>query len=165
MDDVNNALVSAIGAAELESGEPVVIRSIWAGDNCVVVLWRLASVVWGGPVQAAIVPRGSPEVPLTVRLVPRAEVDLSGMVRVPWQPWRPVDPSVPSARIRTCRRCGGRLVPVVWGMPDEELWAQSQRGEVAIGGCIVPGPDDEQWSKECRSCGWRLVVEPNVPTG
>ena len=44
------------------------------------------------------------------------------------------------------------VVPIVWGMPDEELFESADRGEVALGGCIVTGEDPHY---ECRRCSSR----------
>ena len=57
-----------------------------------------------------------------------------------------------------CARCGApAIVPVVYGMPDEELDEAASRGEVVLGGCIVPQP--QRWG--CRVCGymWPLPYE------
>lgn len=59
-------------------------------------------------------------------------------------------------RARKCPRCGGKLVRIVWGMPDPTLMDEAERGQVAIGGCCVPGPDEPSPFKECRECGWTL---------
>lgn len=49
-----------------------------------------------------------------------------------------------------CPHCGGTLVPLAWGMPDSELFEAAERGEMAIGGCIVP---DDPWPGwRCRDC-------------
>ena len=72
---------------------------------------------------------------------------------------------------RTCPLCGAPVVPVVYGMPGTELFEQSDRGEVVLGGCVVVprGPD-----RVCRGPGahdlaedddGRLVVFGRVPGG
>ena len=56
-----------------------------------------------------------------------------------------------------CPRCGSaETVPVAYGLPDEPLFEAAQRGEVAIGGCIVgrPGGDPD---RACRACGHEWV--------
>ena len=44
-------------------------------------------------------------------------------------------------RLRKGSRCpscaNGRLLPIVYGYPLDELLASSERGEVILGGCIV----------------------------
>jgi hypothetical protein len=37
----------------------------------------------------------------------------------------------------TCPRCDGRVLPVMYGMPDEEGMKASQRGEFILGGCTL----------------------------
>lgn len=49
-----------------------------------------------------------------------------------------------------CPTCDGELVPLVWGMPDLELFEAAERGEAAIGGCIVPDGPWPQW--HCKRC-------------
>jgi hypothetical protein len=52
---------------------------------------------------------------------------------------------------RPCPRCGETdAVPIVYGLPDHELFAASGRGEVALGGCVI---GDESPDYECRGCG------------
>lgn len=48
-----------------------------------------------------------------------------------------------------CPNCGARAVPIAWGLPGPDLFEESARGEVAIGGCLV-GDDDPDYS--CESC-------------
>jgi hypothetical protein len=54
-----------------------------------------------------------------------------------------------------CPMCASAAtIPVVYGLPGEELHQRSIRGEVVLGGCIVgsnfPDPDP---SHSCTSCG------------
>jgi hypothetical protein len=52
---------------------------------------------------------------------------------------------------RPCPRCGSsRTLRVVYGLPDLELVEASQRGDVALGGCIV---EPEAPDYECGGCG------------
>ena len=54
-----------------------------------------------------------------------------------------------------CERCAGPVVPIVHGMPGEELWGAANHGELAIGGCMVYGDGrDPSWA--CRSCGFEF---------
>ncbi len=50
-----------------------------------------------------------------------------------------------------CPHCGfeGQVVRIVYGMPGPETIEQSQRGEVALGGCCV-GPNSHEWY--CKAC-------------
>ena len=52
-----------------------------------------------------------------------------------------------------CSSCGGTLFgSYLYGLayPDEELFAQIERGEVRVRGCLIEF-DDPQWF--CRNCG------------
>jgi len=56
-----------------------------------------------------------------------------------------------------CPKCHSlRVVEIAYGMPAVELRESAERGEVALGGCVVgrPGGDPD---RRCRSCGheWR----------
>ncbi len=50
-----------------------------------------------------------------------------------------------------CSRCGSTdAVEIVYGLPDHGLFAASERGEVALGGCVI---GEESPEFECRRCG------------
>lgn len=49
-----------------------------------------------------------------------------------------------------CLRCSGEGVPVIYGRPDDELFAAAEAGLVSIGGCIIPSDVDVA---TCRRCG------------
>jgi hypothetical protein len=50
-----------------------------------------------------------------------------------------------------CPSCGStEVVPIAYGLPGPELMERAERGEVALGGCLVSG-NDPRW--QCRSCG------------
>lgn len=36
-----------------------------------------------------------------------------------------------------CPKCGGKVVKIVYGMPTPELYEQSERKEVILGGCCI----------------------------
>lgn len=62
-------------------------------------------------------------------------------------------------RIRTyiCPRCRSHSgIDIVYGMPGHDLVARSERGEIALGGCVTGknAPD-----RKCRDCGheWRIT--------
>jgi len=56
-----------------------------------------------------------------------------------------------------CPDCGAtRIIPVVFGLPGEELMEQSRRGEVALGGCM-PQSGVVGACKACRQ--WRTTRE------
>ena len=42
-----------------------------------------------------------------------------------------------SKSFTVCPKCGGKVVPVVYGMPMEELQEKADRGEVILGGCCI----------------------------
>lgn len=52
---------------------------------------------------------------------------------------------------RPCPRCGSTdAIRIIYGLPDHELFAASERGEVALGGCVI---GEESPDFECRACG------------
>lgn len=54
-------------------------------------------------------------------------------------------------RARRCRACRAEaIIPIIRGEPTEEAWQMSERGEVALGGCMV-SPGDPRYC--CRECG------------
>ncbi len=60
-----------------------------------------------------------------------------------------------------CDRCGGaRLVPIVHGMPTEELAARAERGLVALGGCFEMPAVRRCLSCEASWCGRGHLVIP-----
>lgn len=55
-----------------------------------------------------------------------------------------------------CPACGGPTVPLNYGYPDGELFEAAERGEVALGGCVI---FDDQPERECLRCS------PGPPRG
>ena len=52
---------------------------------------------------------------------------------------------------RKCPHCGSaRVIPIVYGLPGPELFQAAERGEVALGGCLV---DDRNPMWHCNGCG------------
>ena len=49
-----------------------------------------------------------------------------------------------------CPTCGAPTTPLVYGYPGVDLWEASERGEVVLGGCLVPG---DRPTRRCTSCG------------
>jgi len=50
-----------------------------------------------------------------------------------------------------CPHCGGHdLVPIVYGLPGDELIAAAKNGDVSLGGCVVIGGRSPAWT--CRTC-------------
>lgn len=41
-----------------------------------------------------------------------------------------------------CPKCGGKVVPIVYGMPAPELYEKAQRKEVVLGGCCITEEGD-----------------------
>jgi len=52
---------------------------------------------------------------------------------------------------KPCPRCGvGRVIPIVYGYPGQGMFEQAQRGEIALGGCVImPG---QPHTTECPVC-------------
>lgn len=58
-----------------------------------------------------------------------------------------------------CPRCeSAAVVPIRYGMPGPELAAAAERGEVELGGCLVPVP----WKWSCLECGYRWPLPPEA---
>ena len=49
------------------------------------------------------------------------------------------------------------MVPVAYGMPGREMWEASERGEILLGGCSLPGPFDP--TSDCPQC---LLLEQPI---
>ncbi len=57
-----------------------------------------------------------------------------------------------------CPICGGKVVPIVYGMPTVELEEKADRGEVVLGGCCLAVDEngrsiDPKWA--CINCDFR----------
>ena len=53
-----------------------------------------------------------------------------------------------------CPRCGSTdAVRILYGMPTEDAFEASERGEFVLGGCVI---GDESPDFECRGCGSAL---------
>ena len=63
---------------------------------------------------------------------------------IPEEPWGTTQP---------CPHCGGTMGPIAWGYPmmDEPLLRAHERGEVFLGGCVIPEGPIPQW--HCPNCG------------
>lgn len=63
-----------------------------------------------------------------------------------------------SHRGRVCKGCGAPITPVIYGYPSHELMEKAQRGEVRLGGCVVPfGPERRLNDSFCGSCNWARI--------
>jgi hypothetical protein len=61
-----------------------------------------------------------------------------------------------------CPRCGERgPLRIVYGLPSHPAFEASERGEFALGGCVV-SIDSPSW--QCRRCG-REWANPPGPQG
>jgi len=75
----------------------------------------------------------------------------------------------------TCPSCAkGKLVPIVYGLPMEDLMEQAQRGEVILGGCVVTQmiDGDVTWGDPelgCSACERKFYrdgrAQDQMPTG
>ena len=57
-----------------------------------------------------------------------------------------------------CPVCGGNVVPIVYGMPFEDLEEKADRGEVVLGGCCIALDEhgrnmNPRWA--CTNCDFR----------
>jgi hypothetical protein len=59
-----------------------------------------------------------------------------------------------------CPACGGTLVPIVYGLPGPEAAEAANRGEIALGGCMVTGDDPQFQCAACRVAYWRRDDSP-----
>jgi hypothetical protein len=64
-------------------------------------------------------------------------------------------------RTNTCAVCGGKGVRIVYGLPSPELTEAAERGEVALGGCVIR---DDGPNRQCHSCGneWQTGSAPGT---
>ena len=74
-------------------------------------------------------------------------------------------------RVPKCPKCNAHMLPIEYGLPDAELLAEAERGEVLIGGCIVDpdcpefaclGPEEHLWRRPERG-GLAAVRHRGVP--
>jgi hypothetical protein len=47
------------------------------------------------------------------------------------------------------------MIPIVFGYPSPEAFAAADRGQVAIGGCVITGEDP---SHRCAACSEDVIV-------
>ena len=57
-----------------------------------------------------------------------------------------------------CHRCQAAMVRVVYGFPGGDMFKAAERGEIALGGCVV-GDDQPRW--RCMSCDPRRARPPS----
>ncbi|HSO35684.1 MAG TPA: ASCH domain-containing protein [Labilithrix sp.] len=89
--------------------------------------------------------------PKAVRVPPRKGVQAARRpVQALLEPERPPPPE--------CPVCGaGKAIPIVYGLPGPELWADVERGDAELGGCVVCG-DEPTW--RCRECAAAFGSDP-----
>ena len=56
---------------------------------------------------------------------------------------------------RKCQRCGGAVLPIVYGYPARETFKAAARGEIILGGCCIPDDFDKLEDWVCKECGQR----------
>ena len=56
-----------------------------------------------------------------------------------------------AGRKRKCPACGGKVVPIVYGMPGERLMQDADDGKVILGGCCIL---DFSPDRGCLDCSW-----------
>jgi len=54
-----------------------------------------------------------------------------------------------------CPRCGARAIPILHGMPTLEAFEAADRGEIALGGCVVTD-EDPDFACTGFDCGLRF---------
>lgn len=51
--------------------------------------------------------------------------------------------------VRLCPDCGGELIPIVWGLPNDRLLKRAERDEIFLGGCCLPPNPPNYHCKKC----------------
>ena len=52
------------------------------------------------------------------------------------------------------------MLPIIFGYPMAELFEAAERGEVALGGCVVSGEDP---THHCAACGQDVMLDVDGP--
>lgn len=66
-----------------------------------------------------------------------------------------MEPSSADTDRPTCPVCGAASVPIVYGYPDAELFEAADRGEVALGGCVIGENDPTHQCEAGHTWGHR----------
>ena len=66
-----------------------------------------------------------------------------------------------NSRPDVCPLCGGKIVDIIYGEPNQELYEQSLRNEVILGGCCVVVDEtgnmtNPEWG--CVKCGRKFKL-------
>ena len=58
----------------------------------------------------------------------------------------------------TCPRCGAfaPMLPIVFGYPTPQTFEAADRGELALGGCVVMGEDP---THRCSACSRDVILD------
>ena len=51
----------------------------------------------------------------------------------------------------TCSKCGSKLIPIIYGFPNEILMEQYKAGEVELGGCVISSDDNNMHCPNCKT--------------
>jgi len=62
----------------------------------------------------------------------------------------------------TCVACGGKVLPVLYGMPEVAAREASERGELILGGCTL---EDVACRCECGATAYEFDESPFDPFG
>ena len=54
-----------------------------------------------------------------------------------------------------CQRCGGTVLPIVYGFPTHAAFEAAEKGELILGGCCIPENVSEIADWVCKECGQR----------
>lgn len=65
--------------------------------------------------------------------------------------WNRKEPFIEYKRApKICKKCGGAVVPVIYGLPTREVGEEADRGEVVLGGCVID--EGDYHDLECTQC-------------
>jgi rubrerythrin len=53
-----------------------------------------------------------------------------------------------------CPVCKGKVLPIIYGLPTEEMGEKARNGEVILGGCIIT---EFSPSWHCPTCGTNFI--------
>lgn len=60
---------------------------------------------------------------------------------------------------KTCPECGSEdTVRIVYGFPGTEMIEAAERGEIALGGCVISAMGGDS-DRRCRACDGEWTVE------
>ena len=63
-------------------------------------------------------------------------------------------PVILKANPSKCPKCGGEIVPIVYGEPLPDILEKAKNKEVVLGGCCVKNGDNPMWA--CCECNHRF---------